>query len=157
MKFVTSLSVERTHGEANPFWPHGVKRLVVVVSRFDDRDERLVAYGVDPVHHHVVFHAELPAARLSDFIKAVLDGDKEVIHHHRTAIGEAVRPLYSDTREAIAIGATEAGEVIVVVSYRDPADPGPRVALAFAAAIRSQESLAEAVASQHAPKPDPRC
>src|ERR1041384_6775147 len=126
MKFVTSLSVERTHGEATPFWPHGVKRLVVVVSRFDDRDQRLVAYGIDPVHRHVVFHAELPAARLSDFIKAVLHGDKEGIHRHRAAIGEEVRPLYSDTREAIAIGAIPEGEVIVVVSYRDPADPGPK-------------------------------
>lgn len=125
MKFVTSLSVERPHSESHQFWPHGLQRLVVVVSRSDHRHDMLVAYGIDPgVHHgHVVFHAEFSPHRLSAFIKAVIDGDTVAC----------------------------ADQAFAVRPHHDPADPGPKVALALAAAIRSQETLAEAVASRPPP------
>ena len=141
MKFVTSLSVQRTHGESNAFWPRGLKRLVVLVSSVDLRDDRLVAYGIDPAQRQIVFHAELPHSRHSAFIKAVIDGDAAVIDHHRHTAADG------------APGDETALQAIVVFAYRDPADPGPRLAVALAAAIRSQETLGEAVANRPPPHP----
>ena len=160
MKFVTSLSVDRMHGASIPFWPHGVKRLVVVVVHPDPGEDTLVAYGVDPDHGHghgrgrVVFEAELPRARLSAFIKAVIDGDKAVVDRHKTVTMVETRagagePGYPDAGELVSPCADEA---VVVVSYRDPGDPGPKVALALASAIRSDEDLAEAVARRYRPR-----
>jgi hypothetical protein len=166
MKFVTSLSVDRMHGASIPFWPHGVKRLVVVVVHPDPDEDTLVAYGVDPDHRHghargrIVFEAELPRARLSTFIKAVIDGDRAVVDRHKTismveSRAGAGEPGSPDTGELVSPCADEA---VVVVSYRDPGDPGPKVALGLAAAIRSDEALAEAVVRRYPPRfPDKDC
>jgi hypothetical protein len=161
MKFVTSLSVDRMHGASIPFWPHGVKRLVVVVVHPDPDGETLVAYGVDPDyrqgqgHGRVVFEAELPRARLSAFIAAVIDGNRAVVDRHLTVgvtegrVGTG--PLdYDDAGELVRPCADGA---VVVISYPDPGDAGrKKIALALAAAIRSDEALAEAVARRYPPR-----
>jgi hypothetical protein len=75
MKFIMSLSVERPHADASTLWPHGVKQLVVLVSRASSGKGGLIACGVDAAGDRIVFEAELRPAQLSRFIKAVIDGD----------------------------------------------------------------------------------
>jgi hypothetical protein len=120
-------------------WPHEVKRLVVVVSSLHG-GHKLVAYGVDPDRHHVVFEAEFPRARLSSFIKAVIDGDKTVLACHKsrtTATAEVtVAAAFDDPVDPH----------VVVITDPDPKGPGPKVAVALATAIRSNELLGEASA-----------
>ena len=137
MRFVTSLSVERVNSESSHFWPHGLKRLVVVVWQPDPRQGMLVALGIDPDHGRVLVEAELPLALLSAFIKTVIDGVEGEIHRH-----------------CHRIATTAANHVFRF-------DPGHRVvkaSLAVAASIRADERLAEAVvtpAPRKVPPHDP--
>jgi len=88
MKFITSLSVQRTHPDPSPFWPPGIQRLVVLAWQPDPHHDLLVALGIAPGrggtrdHGRVVFHVELARDRLGAFLKAVIDGPHREIERH---------------------------------------------------------------------------
>jgi hypothetical protein len=140
MKFITSLSVERTNRESSHFWPHGVNRLVVVVWQLDPRSDALLAFGIDPDHGHgynhgrIVAEAEFPHALLSAFIKAVIDSNRGELerHCHRLA------PPAADYHVGF-----------------DPKHLAHKASLALAAAIRSDVRLAEAVVNPSRPRRPP--
>jgi len=88
MKFITSLSVQRTHPDPSPFWPAGIQRLVVLVWQPGPHHDLLVALGVVPGrggtrdHGRIVFHVELAREQLGAFIKVVIDGPHREIERH---------------------------------------------------------------------------
>jgi hypothetical protein len=80
MKFVASLAIDRLSevtgvaAKFEPFWPVGVDRLVLLIAIPDGDDDSLMAYGVDPNERVALFRVGLPATKLGDFLKLVVDG-----------------------------------------------------------------------------------
>jgi len=157
MKFITSLSVDRAPGASPPLWPHGVQRLVVVAVQPEPSRNAVVAYGVDPDHDHghgrVVFEAVMSRAQLSAFIKDVMDGDQAACDRHRLIAALEHRSGEHGLRAAVDALASLLEEAAIAIAYRELGDPGLKVARALAASIRTDESLAEAVANPRPAQP----
>jgi hypothetical protein len=116
MKFIMSLSVGRPHADASILWPHGVKQLVVLVSRAGSGKGALIACGVDAADDRIVFEAELRPAQLSRFIKAVIDGDVPA------GPGDGPSPLNFDDLDGVRPNT-------VVVPNPSPPSTGPKASL----------------------------
>jgi hypothetical protein len=143
MKLVASCSVVRRHGESWPFWPDGwpdgVDRIIIIVLDPDPSGDVVVAHGIDPDRKHgrgrIVFETELRRADLGAFIKTVVDGGKLATAR---GLGE---PAVADR--------TASAQNVVVMSNPDPDHPTRRLVLALAAALHSDQNLAEAVANRY--------
>jgi len=138
MKFITSLSVQRTHSDPTPFWPAGIHRLVVLVWQPDPKHDLLVALGIAPGrggsrdHGRIVFHVELAREQLGAFIKAVIDGPHREIERHCHKSGTHAQ-----------LAAFHAAVV------------GIKASLALATSLSADEALAESVVNP-GPAPQPQ-
>src|SRR5689334_1044012 len=73
---LSTFSLKRTDASPDSLWG-SARQLVVVVSSFTvERNEYLLAYGIDPdqVNPRVVFERVLPSDGLGDFLSVLLDG-----------------------------------------------------------------------------------
>jgi hypothetical protein len=134
MKVITSLSIARTNDTAKDPWPQLARHLVVVVWQSDHARD-LHAIGVDPDHGHgqILFEAEVPSARLSAFLKAVIDSERGEIERHCHKIIPMPGDHHAPETRALPFKAS----------------------LALARALRSDEGLAEAVVNPAPPRPAP--
>src|SRR5215510_8118708 len=110
MRFVTSLSIDRQPRDGLPFWPAGVRQLVLVVWRPDDADDQLRVYGIDPDHRRVVFQVQIPSAQQGAFVQAVIDGARAI----------SADPI------VVALGSSGDEGQVVVIPDKGPDVPGPK-------------------------------
>jgi hypothetical protein len=143
-RVVTSLSIE-LHG-SHRLWP-SVQRLVVIVWSVRETPDVLVAYGVKLEHGrgHAVFEAVIPRARLTAFLTDVIEGNSDKIkcrtHQEVQAARAAAPPVMT---EVLLNDEGPVGPTVVLVDPSDPKGPGPKISVAVAVAIGSNEHLADA-------------
>lgn len=141
MNLVTTLSVERVSIEHDQFWPPDTRKLVVIVWQLDPHSDRLVAYGIDPGpargHGRVVVEAEFRLAKLSAFIKTVIDNVERDVRPHCDKFTIIAGHHHQDD-------ATSDAKYLV-----------REASVALAASIRAEERLAEAVVNPSPPRRSP--
>ena len=130
MKVITTLSIMHTNHAAKDRWPHVATHVVVVVWQ-PEHAGHLLAIGVEPEHHQIVFEAELPPAKLGVFLKAVIDSERSEAERHCQRIAPP----------SPAHHAYDAWPLVFKAS------------LALARALRSDAVLAEAVVNPAPPRP----